>query len=127
MNDKTLLKTVLEDKLYIAQNIVAADIRESFTIFTTAEKFLYFPFCDDFGPLNLGSVLKFVSLLDDKISSSIGKKILYIVDGGRRALSNAGSILKINICVGVVLSNFLSSYSISLRMLSHDQGQSISP
>ena len=89
LENEPFLEAVLENKLYVAQNLATVEIREDFTIFTTENKLSYFPFCDDFGPMNVGSIIKFIGMLDEAIGSSIGK-IVYVVDGGRRALTNAG-------------------------------------
>ena len=49
----------------------------------------YHPFCDDFGPMNLSSVIAFIEQLENEILLNPRSRIVYMVDAGRRSLTNA--------------------------------------
>ena len=50
----------------------------------------YRPFCDDFGPMNMSSTIRFMKQLENEIAAvSAGEKLLYVVDEGSRPLTNA--------------------------------------
>ena len=53
----------------------------------------YHPFCDDFGPMNFGSIAAFVHRLDEEISNAKSDTIVYAAEDGRRALMNAAFLL----------------------------------
>ena len=49
----------------------------------------YEPYCDDFGPMNISVVTRFIQLLDQEVIESNPKtKIVYCIQPGRRSLSN---------------------------------------
>ena len=49
----------------------------------------YNSFCDDFGPVNMNSVVDFCKLLQSEIESFPNSKIIFAIDEGRRSLTNA--------------------------------------
>ena len=44
--------------------------------------------CDDFGPMNISSVARFIDQLDREIAENPESKIVYLVEPGKRCLSN---------------------------------------
>ncbi len=69
-------------------------------------------FCDDFGPVNMASVIGFCQRLQSEIESFPISKIVFVVEEGRRPLTNAvfllGAymILKLNMSASKVSENF---------------------
>ena len=70
--------------------------------FTTTNRFrrfypqielTYDAFCDDFGPMNLASICKFIELLERELTSSDSCRIAYCVDPGQRVFTNAVFLL----------------------------------
>ena len=49
----------------------------------------YVPFCDDFGPMNIGAVIRFIEQLDEAFNQHPLSILLYCVDPDRRSLTNA--------------------------------------
>ena len=90
---KPILKNVDEDQLYIAQNISMPFQGKDYRCFSTNKKIQYFPFCDDFGPVNISSVSRFVDLVENELQNFRGFRIIYLVDEGRRSLTNAGELI----------------------------------
>ena len=67
-----------------------------FHSFQNDSRLRYHPYCDDFGPMNMTSTIYFIKLLDEAISKCAAmyiNDIIYFVDSGRRALSNAVMLL----------------------------------
>ena len=97
---QTLYQHVLMNKIYVAQNIDSSTLGDEFLAFETAKVLRYFPFCDDFGPMNMSCVVKFIELLDAKIAESRNRKVVYCVVNGRQALTNAGNFCLLRYCDG---------------------------
>ena len=80
--------------IYIAQNGGQPDGR--FMSFQINEDIEYHPFCDDFGPLNISSTIRFIKQMEDEIlacNRASCKKLVLSVDNGKRSLSNAAALL----------------------------------
>ena len=84
---------MVQNRLYIAQNIDATQLDRAFKIFCPIHAMVYHPFCDDFGPLNLSSIIKFIKLLDMELAAFPENKIVFLVKNGRRNLMNAVFLL----------------------------------
>jgi cell division cycle 14 len=56
--------------------------------FFTCRQLKYEPFCDDFGPMNISSVVKFICTLEHKLAENPEGKLIFSIDPGRRCLSN---------------------------------------
>ena len=103
--------TVLDGSLFLANSRKKARSGE-FIYFATNEEFQYNPLCDDFGPMNISSVIRFVELLEWKRASEPSKKIVYLVERGRRPFTNgafligAYLILKLDFEPEVVVKKF---------------------
>ena len=77
------------DRLYVCQDVDILPEGESFVIFRPDPSIQYHSFCDDFGPLNMSSVIKFVQQLDRQLESNPECVLFYTVRAGRRELTNA--------------------------------------
>ena len=75
----------------------------------------YHHFCDDFGPMNMSSTIRFIQQLEDEIDAASidgGRQLVYVVDDGRRPLTNAifllgcYMILKEDLAPGQVAGRF---------------------
>jgi hypothetical protein len=63
--------------------------KSGFISFSTDEAFLYYPFCDDFGPLNLGNVHRFCEEFADILSKSHRPLLLCTRDDPRYTNNSA--------------------------------------
>mmetsp|Transcript_52794 Transcript_52794/g.138914 ORF Transcript_52794/g.138914 Transcript_52794/m.138914 type:complete len:349 (-) Transcript_52794:2051-3097(-) len=57
------------------------------------ESLKYLPHADDFGPMSMGCVIRFIEMLEREQGSRPSKKIVYCVKQGRRALTNGAFLL----------------------------------
>ena len=64
-----------------------------FKAFKPEESIRYEPLCDDFGPMNLVSITKFVNQLDKELEENPSSRLIYSVDDGQRNLTNAVFLL----------------------------------
>ena len=80
---------VLEDRLYIVQGINTLPPSSSFRWFEPHPSIQYDALCDDFGPVNMASVLKFARQLDTELAQYPASRHFYCVQEGQRALTNA--------------------------------------
>ena len=81
------------DRVCIAQHIQPFGHTKKFRCFRPQSTITYIPFCDDFGPMNMACVSQFVILLDAELVHDTFSKIVYCVENGRRALTNAVFLL----------------------------------
>ena len=81
------------DRVYVAQNVDQSRLPASVRCFRPSSAVSYQPYCDDFGPMNMSSVIDFVRILNDELASHPETKIVYCVDAGRRNLTNAVFLL----------------------------------
>ena len=88
-----LMHPMLGQRLYVCQGVDILPEGETFRRFVPDESIQYFPLCDDFGPMNLASVVRFVRQLDWELETFSTSVLLYVVDEGRRALTNAVFLL----------------------------------
>ena len=79
----------VSDRLYIAQNIESVNFGDQYQCFYPKDAVQYQNYCDDFGPLNLQSIARFIHHLDKKFATFPESKIVFCVDKGRRSLTNA--------------------------------------
>jgi cell division cycle 14 len=78
--------------VYLSQNNAVPNGVGLCSVFETPE-ITYDAFCDDFGPMNFTSIVTFVELLDDQIRDGVSNAIVYSVQDGPRALTNAAFLL----------------------------------
>ncbi len=84
--------TIIEGKLYLANSCKSGAAGE-LHYFKTKDYLEYSPLCDDFGPLNISSVARFMELLEDEAKFNKSKKIVYLVDRGRRPTTNGAFLV----------------------------------
>jgi cell division cycle 14 len=77
----------------MAQNVKAFASTKRFRCFQPQTLLKYSQYCDDFGPMNMSSVARFIELLDQELHDHPTCTIMYCVDDGRRALTNAVFLL----------------------------------
>ena len=93
---QAIFRYVIGDQILIAQNISTLPSTDQYTCFWTLGNLEYFPYCDDFGPMNASTIISFIEQLDKEIANAEvlnpPKKIVYMVEQGRRSLTNAGNL-----------------------------------
>jgi cell division cycle 14 len=80
------------DRVCLAQNVGRISHTDEFRCFFPSATIQYHPFCDDFGPMKISSVIGFITLLEKELVSH-SSKIVYCVDEGVRNLTNAVFLL----------------------------------
>ena len=106
------MKAVLSGRLLLCQCIVVLPDEKRCKLFAPEKSINYYPLCDDFGPMNLASVVKFIQQLDAALETESSPVLFYCVDSGKRALTNAifllGAymILRLKQPVDAVLDSF---------------------
>ena len=83
------MKAVLGNRLYLCQGIDILPEGRSYKLFVPDESIQYHPLCDDFGPMNLASVVKFIQLLDTELNLEASCVLIYSIETSKRALTNA--------------------------------------
>ena len=83
----------INERLYIAQNLNIAKIPTSVRLFRTESAANYQPYCDDFGPMSMASIVDFIRELSHEFDSFPDCKVLFCVEKGRRNLTNAVFLL----------------------------------
>ena len=100
------------NRVYVCQDVDILPDGERFRRFVPEQSIHYYPLCDDFGPMNLASVIKFVRQLDSELEAYPESIFFYCADTGKRALTNAvfllGSymILRLDLTVAEVSEDF---------------------
>ena len=100
------------ERVCIGQDIARFTSTRKFRCFTPQTKIVYYPYCDDFGPMSLLSITRFVDMLCSEPSDHPLCKIVYCVDHCERQLTNAiflvgaYKILKLELAHEEVLSLF---------------------
>ena len=89
MDPAPIMRAVVDDRIYIVQGVDTLPLCESFRWFTPHDSIKYFPLCDDFGPMNMESVLAFSKQLDAEISAHPCCRLFFRANEGARALTNA--------------------------------------
>jgi cell division cycle 14 len=88
-----LIQSVFEDRLYIAQEVDTLPSVGLFRAFRPDDVIMYHPLCDDFGPMNLNCIVNFIQQLDQELCDYPNSRIFYLVDDGKRQLTNAVFLL----------------------------------
>jgi len=75
------------------------------TFFSTDNLLLYYPFCADFGPLNIACIYKFARLLESKLDESLSRdmKVVYFCSADMRLRTNAVTLLG---CYLILVENY---------------------
>ena len=80
----------IRDQLFLAHCIDGVTFGDAFRCFRPVEALSYEPYCDDFGPVSMSSVVHFIQQLDAEFAAYPDRKIVVCVDKrGRRTLTNA--------------------------------------
>ena len=87
------ISSVINERLYLAHNVDERRFSKSFRYFRKPSGVQYNPFCDDFGPMNMSSIVDFIRALDSELSSFPNSKIVFCIEKGRRHLTNAVFLL----------------------------------
>ena len=87
------MHAVIFDRLYLCQGIDILPEGKCYRRFVPEESIHYYPLCDDFGPMNLASAIKFVCQLDSELDSNPDSTFFYCIETGKRALTNAVFLL----------------------------------
>ena len=92
---KLLIKAVIQDSVHIVQSPLSSPVTSDYIVLKTDEILQYHPFCDDFGPMDLAQVTKFITLLSDTLRNpqlTEPCKVVFVVEPGRRAMTNMGEL-----------------------------------
>jgi cell division cycle 14 len=81
------IQQVLEDRLYAVQGVEALPPGTAFRWFQP-KGLEYLPFCDDFGPMDMSTVVHFIEQLRDELDCHPDAKLIYSISSDRRALAN---------------------------------------
>jgi cell division cycle 14 len=76
-------------KLFIAHQVNGVSFGPDFRCIQLSERVAYEHFCDDFGPMNLSSIVKFVRGLESDLEAYKDRKLVLCIDEGRRPFTNA--------------------------------------
>ena len=81
----------LDSSIYLASDkgIGLFEVKDPRFICFGVPEIEYFPYCDDFGPMNASSIIEFTKAVDQMISRYPDKKIVYCAEPGVRAFTNA--------------------------------------
>lgn len=68
---------------------------EDRVFFSIDDELLYFPFCADFGPLNIGCVYKFIQMLNEKLETypKQGKSVVMVTTAKPETRTNAATLI----------------------------------
>jgi cell division cycle 14 len=84
------VRAVIDDSLYVAQNVDHLPEGNAFRRFRpNSGRLEYFPICDDFGPMNMSAIVEFITILEQEMEAYPNSRIVYCVDDGSRNLTNA--------------------------------------
>ena len=84
---------VLDGRFYIAQGIDQLPVSNKFRVFKPDPNIEYCAFCDDFGPMNMSCISKFIRQLDTELAENPSSRLFYCVEDSRRSLTNAVFLL----------------------------------
>jgi hypothetical protein len=84
---------VIDHEVYLAQQVDGLSFAPAFRCFRPKEALRYEAYCDDFGPMNMASIVDFTKLLDAERKAFPDTKIVFCADEGRRALTNSVFLL----------------------------------
>ena len=66
---------------------------DEYKCFSTNKILMYHPYCDDFGPMNLSSVLRFIQMVENELTEYPSLKIIYCSLSGKRNITNAAFLV----------------------------------
>jgi cell division cycle 14 len=83
------IRAIIKDRLYLANSSDETNFGDEFRCLRPVEALSYVPYCDDFGPVNMSSVVHFIHQLDAEFAAYPDRKIVFCVEQGRRTMTNA--------------------------------------
>jgi cell division cycle 14 len=90
----TLFLPLIPDFLVLCDTKTSLSLCASkYLCFNTENEVVYHPFADDFGPLDLSSLSRFMSILSHALKKRRGRAVVYAVDNTPRSLTNAAFLL----------------------------------
>jgi cell division cycle 14 len=87
------LHCLFQDRLFLAHGVDDIVFGDSYHCLRPANEMRYHAYCDDFGPVNMASVIDFVKLVEKEMAQSLECKVVVCVDEGHRSLTNAVFLL----------------------------------
>ena len=87
------MHSVVENRLYLVQEIDTLPSCQSFRWFEPHEPIQYYPLCDDFGPMNMASVIDFAEQLHKVLADNPTCRFFYRAGPDERALTNSVFLL----------------------------------
>jgi hypothetical protein len=87
-----MMRPVIDDALYLAQGVDCLPPGDVFRLFEP-QGLEYHPFCDDFGPMNMSSVVHFAEQLRDEFAAHPRSRLIYSVGSDRRSLANGAFLV----------------------------------
>ena len=86
------VRPAIDDIVYLAQGVDILPSGDKFKIFKM-KGLEYQPFSDDFGPLNMSCITHFIEMVNQELDDIKDSVIIFCVDKGSRALTNAVFLL----------------------------------
>ena len=83
----------IEDRVFLSQHLNIQAFGGSFRRFRLDDNIKYSPICDDFGPMNMACIVRFIKSIDQQLASFPTDKVVWCIDDGRRSLTNAVFLL----------------------------------
>jgi cell division cycle 14 len=85
---------LIQDLLALSDTATSSTLNTSnYLCIDTEKEIVYQPFADDFGPLNLSSLLRFISILQIALKKREGRTVVYAVQRLPRYLTNAAFLI----------------------------------
>ena len=88
-----LHSAAINNRAYISQHLGIQVFGGSFRCFRLDGSIRYQQLYDDFGPMNLACVVRFIKSIDTELASFPTSNIVWCIDDGRRSLTNAVFLL----------------------------------
>ena len=85
--------TGISSRVFFSQHLDIQAYGGSFRSFRLDDTIQYWPYCDDFGPMNLACVVHFIRSIDAELASFPTNNIIWCIDDGKRSLTNAVFLL----------------------------------
>ena len=89
----SVMHPVVSDRLFLCQGVDILPDGATFLRFMPEQSIRYYPLCDDFGPMNFTSIVKFIRQLDNELVTNPDCTFFYCVESCKRDLTNAVFLL----------------------------------
>ena len=84
-----LLRATIADRVYLGQGLNNIFFSDKFRCVHTSKAIQYEAYCDDFGPMNMASIVDFIRLIDKELASFPDAKVVVCAEHGVRQLTNS--------------------------------------